>query len=83
MQLGPLAICWYALAYIAGLVAGWLLIRRIVANDRYWSGAPRPTPELIDDLLVYCALGVVIGGRLGNVLFYDPRLLLRPSRSTS
>ncbi|MGO9743937.1 MAG: prolipoprotein diacylglyceryl transferase [Roseiarcus sp.] len=69
---GPLAIRWYALAYIAGLVAGWALIRRIVASDRYWNGAPRPTADSIDDLLVYCALGVVIGGRLGNVLFYDP-----------
>ena len=69
---GPFASRWYALAYIAGLVAGWALIRRIVADDRYWNGASRPTPDSIDDLLVYCALGVVIGGRLGNVLFYDP-----------
>ncbi len=72
LHLGPLAIRWYALAYIAGLVAGWALIRRIVADERYWRGAPRPTADSIDDLLVYCAVGVVIGGRLGNVLFYDP-----------
>ncbi len=44
----------------------------IVANDRYWAGAKRPSPESVDDLLVYCAFGVIIGGRLGNVLFYDP-----------
>jgi phosphatidylglycerol:prolipoprotein diacylglycerol transferase len=73
VQLGPLAIRWYALAYIGGLVAGWLLIRRVVADDRYWLGRPRPSPDSIDDLLVYCALGVVVGGRLGNVLIYDPR----------
>jgi len=73
LQLGPLAIRWYALAYISGLIAGWWLIRRIVADERYWLGLPRPTPDSIDDLLVYCALGVVIGGRIGNVLFYDPR----------
>jgi len=72
VHLGPLAIRWYALAYISGLIAGWVLIRRIVADDRYWRGAPRPSAESIDDLLVYCALGVVIGGRLGQVLFYDP-----------
>ena len=72
LHLGPLSIRWYALAYIAGLVAGWALIRHIVADDRYWRGAPRPSAESIDDLLVYCALGVVIGGRLGQVLFYDP-----------
>ena len=73
VQWGPLAIRWYALAYIAGLVAGWALMRRIVVTESYWKGAPRPTPHSLDDLLVYCALGVVIGGRLGNVLFYDPR----------
>ena len=73
VQWGPLAIRWYAIAYIAGLVLGWALIRRMVANGQYWGGAPRPTAESIDDLLVYCALGVIIGGRLGNVLFYDPQ----------
>lgn len=72
VQLGPLSIRWYALSYIAGLLAGWWLIRRLASDDRIWGGRTRPTPESIDDLLVYCALGVVIGGRLGNVLFYDP-----------
>jgi len=72
VQWGPLAIRWYALAYIAGLLAGWALIRRVVADDSLWGGAPRPSRDSIDDLLLYCALGVVIGGRLGNVLFYDP-----------
>jgi phosphatidylglycerol:prolipoprotein diacylglycerol transferase len=70
---GPLAIRWYALAYIAGLVLGWALIRRIVSDDRYWGGAARPSANSIDDLLVYCAFGVIIGGRLGIVLFYNPQ----------
>jgi phosphatidylglycerol---prolipoprotein diacylglyceryl transferase len=73
VQWGPLAIRWYALAYIAGLVLGWMLIRRIVADDRYWDGLKRPSADSIDDLLVYCAFGVIIGGRLGNVLLYDPQ----------
>ena len=73
VQWGPLAIRWYALAYIAGLVLGWLLIRRIVSDERYWNGRKRPSADTIDDLLVYCAFGVIIGGRLGNVLFYDPQ----------
>src|SRR5208283_1255116 len=72
VQLGPLAIRWYALAYIAGLVLGWWAIRRIVADDRYWNGKKRPTPDSVGDLIVYCAFGVIIGGRLGNVLIYDP-----------
>jgi phosphatidylglycerol:prolipoprotein diacylglycerol transferase len=70
---GPLAIRWYALAYIAGLVLGWLLIRRTVSDDRYWNAQRRPRADAIDDLLLYCAFGVIIGGRLGNVLFYDPQ----------
>jgi phosphatidylglycerol:prolipoprotein diacylglycerol transferase len=73
VQWGPLAIRWYALAYIAGLILGWLLIRRIVADDRYWDGLKRPSADSIDDLLVYCAFGVIIGGRLGDVLLYDPQ----------
>src|SRR5208282_2528502 len=72
VQWGPLAIRWYALAYVAGLIAGWALIRRIVANAGLWGGATPPTADSIDDLLVYCTLSVVIGGRLGNVLFYNP-----------
>ncbi len=72
IQWGPLAIRWYAIAYIAGLISGWALIRRVVSNERYWDGAVRPGAASIDDLLVYCAFGVIIGGRLGNVLIYDP-----------
>src|SRR5271167_456703 len=73
VQWGPLAVRWYALAYIAGLVLGWRLIRHIVSDDRYWNGVKRPSADSIDDLLVYCAFGVIIGGRLGNVLLYDPQ----------
>ena len=68
---GPLPIRWYALAYIASLVFGWYGVRRLVARDALWGGRPRPTFESIDDLLVYCTLGVIVGGRLGNALLYD------------
>ncbi len=67
LQLGPLAIRWYALAYIAGLLLGWLAARRLVRRPGW-----RVTPEAIDDLLFYATLGVVIGGRLGFVIFYNP-----------
>src|SRR6185437_6656801 len=43
-----------------------------VSDDRYWNGQKRPGADTIDDLLLYCAFGVIIGGRLGDVLFYDP-----------
>jgi phosphatidylglycerol:prolipoprotein diacylglycerol transferase len=67
VQVGPFAIRWYALAYIAGLVLGWRLLRRLVA-------APPPvaTATQADDFLTWATLGVVLGGRLGYVLFYQP-----------
>jgi phosphatidylglycerol:prolipoprotein diacylglycerol transferase len=72
IQLGPLAIRWYALAYISGLLIGWMAIRALVSRDALWGGAARPARDSIDDLLAHCAIGVIVGGRLGNVLFYDP-----------
>jgi phosphatidylglycerol:prolipoprotein diacylglycerol transferase len=71
VEIGPLPIRWYALAYIAGLTLGWLYARRLVARDHLWGKTPHPSRESLDDLLVYVALGVVVGGRLGHVLFYE------------
>ncbi|PSC06828.1 prolipoprotein diacylglyceryl transferase [Alsobacter soli] len=71
ISVGPLAIRWYALAYVAGLVLGWFAMRRLCQADGLWAaGQKRPTVEDLDDLLVYAALGVVLGGRIGHVLFY-------------
>jgi len=71
VQLGPLAIRWYALAYIAGLVIGWQVIRRLCEQS------PKVmTPVKIDDFLLWAALGVILGGRLGYVLFYKPGFYL-------
>lgn len=71
LQLGPLALRWYALAYVVGLVLGWALARRLVANDRLWRGLSRPAAAEFDDFLVYAAIGIVLGGRLGYVIFYN------------
>src|ERR1700759_3637039 len=71
VQLGPFAIRWYALAYIAGLVIGWQIMRRVCQQP------PRLlTPAKIDDFLLWAALGVILGGRLGYVLFYKPAFFL-------
>ena len=71
VNIGPLPIRWYALAYIAGLILGWAYARRLTADDRLWGQHARPAVSSLDDLLVYAALGVVLGGRLGYVLFYN------------
>ncbi|WP_293858782.1 prolipoprotein diacylglyceryl transferase [uncultured Alsobacter sp.] len=79
VQVGPFAIRWYALAYVVGLIGGWLYARRLAATEALWGGRVRPTAEHLDDLLVYAALGVVIGGRTGYVLFYNlPFFLANP-----
>ncbi|WP_353184352.1 prolipoprotein diacylglyceryl transferase [Bosea sp. (in: a-proteobacteria)] len=79
VQLGPLAIKWYGLAYVVGLLGGWWYARLLVATDRLWNGRPRPQPVELDDMLLFVAFGVVLGGRAGFVLFYDlPRYLERP-----
>ena len=67
IQLGPFAIRWYALAYIAGLVLGWRIMRRVCAEP-----PAVLSPAKIDDFLLWAALGVIVGGRLGYVLFYKP-----------
>jgi phosphatidylglycerol:prolipoprotein diacylglycerol transferase len=76
IAIGPLAIRWYALAYVAGLLGGWFLARRLAARADLWGATPRPTATEIDDLLVWVALGVVLGGRIGYVMFYDFRSYL-------
>ena len=68
-----LALRWYALAYIAGLVLGWWLIARLRQRPRLWPAETPPmTPKEPEDLLTWMALGVILGGRLGFVLFYNP-----------
>ena len=71
VAIGPLQIKWYALAYIVGLVGGWFYAKRLVSAPSLWGAVRRPTPLDIDDLIVWVALGVVLGGRIGYVLFYN------------
>lgn len=72
ISLGPLAIRWYGLAYVAGILLGWWLARRMVSQSELWPGQIAPlTHRHLDDFLVWVAIGIVLGGRLGYILFYD------------
>jgi len=79
LQIGPLAVRWYGLTYLAGFAAGWWLGRVRARNPAFgW------TAEEVNDLVFYIALGIVLGGRVGYVLFYgfeawlaDPLVLIR------
>jgi phosphatidylglycerol:prolipoprotein diacylglycerol transferase len=71
VQIGPFGIRWYALAYITGLVLGWRLLRYLVRQSPAVA-----TPLQADDFLTWATLGVVLGGRLGYVLFYQPSVYL-------
>lgn len=67
IELGPLVIRWYALAYISGLVFGWWYAMRVAARPPHMVA-----PKAIDDFMVWAVFGVILGGRLGHVLFYYP-----------
>ncbi len=67
LAIGPFAVRWYALAYIAGLVTAWRYCRWLAAQP-----PKRLSPDAFDDFLLWATLGVVLGGRLGYVLFYQP-----------
>ena len=73
-----LALRWYALAYIAGILIGWRLVVMTVKTSRLWvNNQPVMTPTQIEDLLTWVILGVIFGGRLGYVLFYQPSYYLQ------
>ncbi|WP_434288503.1 prolipoprotein diacylglyceryl transferase [Celeribacter sp. SCSIO 80788] len=75
INLGPVhfALHWYALAYIGGFLIGWFLILRALRATRLWAAETPPlTKPEFEDLLTWLILGVIVGGRLGYVLFYKP-----------
>jgi phosphatidylglycerol:prolipoprotein diacylglycerol transferase len=75
-QIGPFAIRWYALAYVAGILLGWRYATSLVRTGKLWGGRTPPvTIPQIDDLILWVTLGVILGGRLGYVLFYSPSLI--------
>jgi phosphatidylglycerol---prolipoprotein diacylglyceryl transferase len=64
------ALRWYALSYIAGLLIGWQMVKYAVLNARLWAGPAPMTADQVERLLTWVIIGVILGGRLGSVLFY-------------
>ena len=72
VQIGPLAIRWYALAYIFGILLGWAYARAIIRSKKLWGGKAPMTVVDFDDYVLWVTLGIILGGRIGYVLFYNP-----------
>jgi phosphatidylglycerol:prolipoprotein diacylglycerol transferase len=72
VSIGPFAIRWYALAYIFGILLGWLYARALIKADRLWGGPAPLTVADFDDFVLWVTIGTIVGGRLGYVLFYNP-----------
>ncbi|WP_199925113.1 prolipoprotein diacylglyceryl transferase [Neorhizobium sp. SOG26] len=82
-SLGPLSVHWYGLAYVAGILVGWLYARKLIGNGELWQNGVSPiTRPQLDDFLVWVAVGIVLGGRIGYILFYDfPAVAANPLRA--
>jgi phosphatidylglycerol:prolipoprotein diacylglycerol transferase len=75
ISIGPLDLRWYALAYVAGIVLGWWYANRLAKNAAVWApGQPPATTVQVDDLVLWITLGIILGGRFGYALFYQPHL---------
>jgi phosphatidylglycerol:prolipoprotein diacylglycerol transferase len=72
VSIGPFQIRWYALAYIAGILLGWLYARALIRSERLWGGPAPLTLVEFDDFVLWVTLGIILGGRTGYVLFYNP-----------
>jgi len=71
-SIGPVQIRWYGLAYVTGILLGWRYARMLVGNGRLWpENRSRISALDIDDFLIWATVGIVAGGRIGYILFYD------------
>ena len=71
-QIGPVALRWYALAYMVGLIGGWYYLLSLAPNTSIQHSHHKEEPSQRDDLLLWLTLGTILGGRLGYVFFYNP-----------
>src|SRR5215471_14398165 len=71
IAIGPIVIRWYALAYIGGIVLGWIYARSLLKNERLWGGPAPISLAQLDDFILWVTIGIILGGRTGYVLFYN------------
>jgi phosphatidylglycerol:prolipoprotein diacylglycerol transferase len=77
--IGPFPVRWYALAYIFGILLGWVYGRAMIRNQRNWGGPAPLTLIDFDDFILWVTIGIVVGGRAGYVLFYNlPHFIAHP-----
>jgi phosphatidylglycerol:prolipoprotein diacylglycerol transferase len=82
-ELGPLSIKWYGISYVVSILIGWFYARKLVSTPRLWKNdTPAMTLVDLDDFVLWAAIGIVAGGRIGYVLFYDlPNVIAEPLRA--
>jgi phosphatidylglycerol---prolipoprotein diacylglyceryl transferase len=71
IAIGPIVIRWYALAYIGGIVLGWIYARSLLKNEKLWGGPAPISLVQVDDFILWVTIGIILGGRTGYVLFYN------------
>jgi phosphatidylglycerol:prolipoprotein diacylglycerol transferase len=76
-SIGWFVIRWYALAYIGGIVLGWIYARSLVKKERLWGGPAPITLVQLDDFILWVTIGIIVGGRTGYVLFYNPAFFIQ------
>jgi phosphatidylglycerol---prolipoprotein diacylglyceryl transferase len=80
IAIGPIVIRWYALAYIFGIVLGWIYARSLLKTETLWNGPAPITLAQLDDFILWVTIGIIVGGRTGYVLFYNlPFFLAHPA----
>jgi phosphatidylglycerol:prolipoprotein diacylglycerol transferase len=72
LQLGPISIHWYGIAYVVSILFSWWYCKRLIATPKLWvNGKPPMSAIDLDDFVTWAALGIILGGRIGYILFYD------------
>ena len=80
IAIGPIVIRWYALAYIGGIVLGWIYARSLLKNEKLWGGPAPISLTQLDDFILWVTIGIILGGRSGYVLFYNlPFFIAHPA----